>query len=213
MSEWPSGKGAKESLSFAKHPAFQPSMMFAGIIMSMAPGASATLVRLDAIGSLGGTTTHPQFRVSDTLGLPLAGKSSGPGYVEWSGFWFPLVHVTSGVPDPSPEDDPIAEGVVPPASTRLIGVFPNPVGGLAEVRFEIAPSSRDAGTVTTVPVRLELFDVSGRLAALLWDVDLPPGAHHYTWQPEGPRAVSNGIYFFRFTCGDHEETRRVTLLR
>jgi hypothetical protein len=184
-------------------------------MMTMLPGGvgAATQLRLDAIGSLGGPTTHPQYRVSDTLGLPLTGKSMRPGYVEWAGFWFPRVRATSGIPDLSPEDDPIPGGVVLPASTRLVGVFPNPVGRLAEVRFEIAPTSRDAAVATTVPVRLELYDVSGRLAALVWDGELPPGAHHFTWQPRSSRTVSNGIYFFRFTCGAHEETRRVTLLR
>lgn len=181
-------------------------------------GVGAAQLRFDAIGTLGGPAIHPNYGLSDTGGLPLVGRSAGAGVVEWAGFWLPHPQTTSGVPE-LPTEGGEAPDLPPalPITTRFVGVFPNPVGRDAEIRLDIAPDPGPllAGADSPSSVRLELFDVGGRLAALVFDGELAPGNHHISWQPGNgtARSLDNGIYFFRFTCGVHQETRRIALLR
>jgi len=59
-------------------------------------------------------------------------------------------------------------------------------------------------------VRLEIFDISGRLVETLVDESQGAGDHLISWKPEGQ---PNGIYFYRFQTGGLTDTKKMTLLR
>src|SRR5262245_58976440 len=65
------------------------------------------------------------------------------------------------------------------------------------------------------PVRLEVFDIAGRLAARLVDAPVIPGQHEVTWDGLGTtgRPLAAGPYFARLTVGSAAAVTRVTLLR
>jgi flagellar hook assembly protein FlgD len=64
-------------------------------------------------------------------------------------------------------------------------------------------------------VRLELFDVSGRLVRRLVDAAMPSGNHQTTWDGRGlnGQCMPNGIYLFRSIAGSELVERKMALLR
>ena len=93
-----------------------------------------------------------------------------------------------------------AEPVVK-AQTRIVGNTPNPFNPRTTISFEVARSG---------PVRLDIYDLRGRLVARLLDGETPAGAHSVVW--DGPEAAS-GIYFARLTADGTTTARKMTLLR
>ncbi len=89
------------------------------------------------------------------------------------------------------------------------GSRPNRVGGAVARALPCAllvlSAVLSAGTLPfTLPrsarVRLEVFDVAGRLVRLVLDGQLPPGRHAATWDEldGGGARVAHGVYFYRF---------------
>lgn len=93
-----------------------------------------------------------------------------------------------------------------PAASFLAQNFPNPFNPTTTIRYGLAGRSR---------VRLQVFDVSGRLVRTLVDGDRGAGSHAETWNGEdgGGRQVSSGVYFYRLTAEDLVLTRKMVLLR
>lgn len=93
-----------------------------------------------------------------------------------------------------------------PWVTRLLGNAPNPFNPVTEVRFSL--STRGA-------VRLEVYNVSGRLVRTLARGVYDAGAHAVTWdgRDAGGAAVSSGAYFYRLQTKDVSESKRMTLIR
>jgi len=90
----------------------------------------------------------------------------------------------------------IEEGGGPGWLTRLRAVSPNPFSASTEVRFELsAPGA----------VRLDVFDISGRLVETLVNDVLPGG--EYTAVLEGTE-LSPGIYLLRLETADGRDTGR-----
>jgi len=78
----------------------------------------------------------------------------------------------------------------PPAARFLTsGVFPNPSQGPASFRIHLEAGAN---------LRLELFDVTGRLAATRGPEYLDAGDHIVTW---APGAAAAGMYFLRLESG------------
>ncbi|MFH1313486.1 MAG: metallophosphoesterase [Candidatus Eisenbacteria bacterium] len=101
--------------------------------------------------------------------------------------------------------DPTA-GTVPepeiPSSLVITGTSPNPFSEHAVIRFGLP---RD-GTV-----RIDVYDVSGRLAVSLVREDYPAGYHEVDWQNDGK--VGTGLYFLRLRLGPDTMTRKVVVSR
>lgn len=102
------------------------------------------------------------------------------------------------------------EVVVPVQRLAFSGAVPNPFNPKTEIRFEV-PGTAGA----QVPVRLELFDVSGRRVRTLHVGPLAPGSHRMTWNGVDDRgiAVSSGTYFARLEGAGQSESLKVTLLK
>jgi hypothetical protein len=91
----------------------------------------------------------------------------------------------------------------------LIGyVRPNPFGDSAELGYAVSGE----GDAT---VRLEIFDVRGRLLRALCDGSVPPGRYSVSWDgcDEQGRRLSPGIYIARITVRSRSESHALVLIK
>ncbi|UCH84019.1 MAG: T9SS type A sorting domain-containing protein [Candidatus Latescibacterota bacterium] len=90
---------------------------------------------------------------------------------------------------------------------RLHDAVPNPFNPQTNIRFELEkPAS----------VRLQIFDVAGRLIrTLVAGEHYPAGGHEVVWdgRNEQGSAVATGIYIYRIDTGYFTATKRMTLLK
>ncbi|MBE0567563.1 MAG: hypothetical protein IH621_16530 [Krumholzibacteria bacterium] len=154
------------------------------------------LVRGVAAG--GGAPTAGTGVIADgTLGQPGAvGVSSGSGRVLHSGYWVPLRAGLSAVEIPEAEV----------LTTELRPNVPNPFNPRTTIAFDLAAASA---------VRLEIFDVRGRLVRSLVDEVLPAGRHAAVWDGAdgGGRPAASGLYFCRLRADDYESVMKMTMIR
>jgi len=85
--------------------------------------------------------------------------------------------------------------------TRLLGVSPNPLAGLARIRFQLRGS---------IWVRLSVHDVAGRVVRVLEDKPMNAGVYELGWDAT---RLSPGVYFLSFDAGERHETEKVLLAR
>ena len=77
---------------------------------------------------------------------------------------------------------------------------PNPALGSATICYELPASGS---------IELSVYDVQGRLVAVLEQGTMSAGEHQVVWDPEGN---TPGVYFFRLQAGSNVETGRLVLL-
>jgi hypothetical protein len=83
---------------------------------------------------------------------------------------------------------------------------PNPFNPRTRIDFTLSRGG---------PVRLTVFDVSGRRVATLVNRELPSGAHHVDWlgrTDAGPAAAS-GVYFYAIEAPSLHDRRKMILLK
>jgi hypothetical protein len=98
----------------------------------------------------------------------------------------------------TPEDQSLASG-------RVLGVpWPNPAGGAINYTVNL----RDRGRV-----RVEVFDVSGRLVQTVLEEVLEKGLHVLRWDPAADRGISSGMYMMRLVHARGKETRKLLVFR
>ncbi len=85
---------------------------------------------------------------------------------------------------------------------------PNPFNPSTTIRFSVS------GT-TARPGRLDLFDVTGRLVAVMAEGPFSPGSHAFIWNGENNkgRPASSGIYIARLDLNGKISTSNLVLLR
>lgn len=100
----------------------------------------------------------------------------------------------------------VGEGEPAPMATRLIGNYPNPFAPYTRISFELSQAG---------PVRLEVFDITGRLVNRLLDQSMDQGRYQASWdgQDSQGREMASGRYFYRLETLYGRETRSMTLLR
>ncbi len=93
-----------------------------------------------------------------------------------------------------------------PVATRLIGNSPNPFNPRTMIAFDLANDG---------PVRLEIFDLRGRRVRQLADRGLPAGSHSLLWdgRSDSGNEVASGLYFYRLTAADKQQTNKMLLVR
>lgn len=93
-----------------------------------------------------------------------------------------------------------------PMSFELAQNFPNPFNPSTEIRFTIPMSSH---------VRLDIFDVLGRVVGTLVDDNLSPGSHRVVWNGRSANGetVSSGIYVYRIKAREFVSTKKMVLLK
>lgn len=83
---------------------------------------------------------------------------------------------------------------------------PNPFAGATRFHLSLAE---------TTPVRLEIYDVSGRLVARPAGGALPRGEHVLAWdgRDRGGHALPSGVYLYRLLAGDRSRNGKIAKLR
>jgi hypothetical protein len=100
----------------------------------------------------------------------------------------------------------ITDEVSVPFEFNLSQNYPNPFNARTEISFSLAAPGE---------VKLEIFDISGRLVKTLVNNRLEKGHHVIVWdglndQNEG---VSTGIYFYKLSTGERSISKQMTLLK
>jgi len=100
---------------------------------------------------------------------------------------------------------PALSGAGGPAQLALVA-GPSPFRDELRVLFTLPASA---------PVRVGVYDVTGRRVRVLHEGPLPAGAHAVAWSGRNERgtAVAPGIYFLRLEAGGEVRTRKVARLR
>jgi Tol biopolymer transport system component len=98
------------------------------------------------------------------------------------------------------------ETVSLPEDFRLHQNFPNPFNPTTTIEFDIYKTSL---------VRLEVYNVLGRLVKSLVNEMKNPGEYSITWEgrDDAGHSVSSGLYFYRLTCGKFSQVHRALLLK
>jgi hypothetical protein len=83
---------------------------------------------------------------------------------------------------------------------------PNPMVRTTDISYRIDVSG---------PVRIEIFDPSGRKIRSLWDGHQMAGGHILSWdgRDQGGAAVSDGMYFVRIQAGGSTDTEKILVVR
>ena len=93
-------------------------------------------------------------------------------------------------------------GVGVPSGIILDQSFPNPATGPATVSFQLTRSA---------PVRLDVYDVRGRLVQTLADDRYTAGTHELPWDTS---ELASGTYLYRLTVdGEQVASKRATVVR
>jgi hypothetical protein len=119
----------------------------------------------------------------------------------WSGYGFTSVSdVTGGAP-------------ALPTASSVSQRYPNPFNPSTSFRLVVGPWESGPGGLA--PVRIQIFDVAGRLVAVVFNGRLPRGSHTLRWDGRGERGemLAGGVYLARCEIGDRLFTRKLVLLR
>ena len=89
-----------------------------------------------------------------------------------------------------------------PKSDRIDRVYPNPFNPTTTIQFVLASQAR---------VRLQVFDLSGRMVAELANKSFTSGSHYVNWNATNQ---SSGVYLLRLETGNGiVQTQKLTLLK
>ncbi len=88
-----------------------------------------------------------------------------------------------------------------PREFALLKPYPNPFNSSLAFTLEI-PHSTD--------VSISIFDITGRLSAVLSKGQIPAGVHRFAWRAE---AQATGLYFLRVEADEFQATEKLMLIR
>lgn len=85
--------------------------------------------------------------------------------------------------------------------------YPNPFNPTTTVSYEVPPPGAH--------VRIELYDVAGRLVATLVNEEKLAGTYETVWKGRNHRGqpVASGVYFLRMRAGSFVQTRKLVVLK
>ena len=84
--------------------------------------------------------------------------------------------------------------------------YPNPFKSTTTISFDIYENCH---------VRLEIFDITGKLVKTIVHIELTPDNYLFTWNgtDDNDRIVKNGIYFYRLSSEKFTQTKRTTFVK
>ncbi len=88
-----------------------------------------------------------------------------------------------------------------PKSFSLNANYPNPFNPSTTISYTVAEKSY---------VRLEIFDINGRLVTTLTNAEHQPGSYHLEWNAA---THSSGVYLCRMTAGSYTNVRKMLLIK
>lgn len=113
----------------------------------------------------------------------------------------------NGIPDECEGLATAAGERAPRSAYSLAQNTPNPFNPATTIRFEVAAAGGR--------VRLDIFDVAGRLVRTLADRDFAPGPQSLIWDARDSdgRAVASGLYLYRLEAPGFSKTRKMIYLK
>lgn len=103
-------------------------------------------------------------------------------------------------------------GISPlPRAFALEQNYPNPFNAATVITFSL-----DEASAARIDTRLDIFNVLGQKIKTLHDGELPAqGSFSFTWDgtDNDNNGVASGVYFYRLTMGDKNESRKMVLLK
>ncbi len=106
----------------------------------------------------------------------------------------------------------IEDGSQPVKRFALYQNYPNPFNPETNLRFQIPQWGRSGRGF----VKLQIFDLQGRIVRTLVNKKLAPGSYNIRWdgKDDNGAQVASGVYFYRLTAGSSfVATRKMVLLR
>ncbi|MBU1064791.1 right-handed parallel beta-helix repeat-containing protein [bacterium] len=104
-----------------------------------------------------------------------------------------------------PLDKPVVEPEIAdiqlPERYALHNNYPNPFNPVTNIRYQLPVAGK---------VKLQVFDLTGRLIRILVDENKPAGDYTVTWNA---RNVSSGIYFYRIEAGEFSLVKKCVKLK
>jgi enediyne biosynthesis protein E4 len=88
-----------------------------------------------------------------------------------------------------------------PSDFYLFQNYPNPFNPVTKIKFAVRSSGK---------VKLNVYDVSGKITAKLIDNDLKPGTYETEFDASG---LASGIYFYSIIAGNYIETKKMILIK
>ena len=98
---------------------------------------------------------------------------------------------------PTPIDEPVSL----PRQTKLHQNYPNPFNPSTIIEYELSQP---------IDVRLEVFDVAGRLVRTLVFSKQSQGRHSVSFNAHG---LASGVYFYRLQAGELIQVRKMVLIK
>lgn len=97
-----------------------------------------------------------------------------------------------------------------PEEFELMQNYPNPFNAGTTITYNVPNASSDQ-----IHVKLEVYDLQGRLIKTLVNGSTQPGQHQAVWDgsADNGRVTSSGVYFYRLQAGSFVETRRMIMLK
>ncbi|NPV13847.1 T9SS type A sorting domain-containing protein [candidate division WOR-3 bacterium] len=143
----------------------------------------------------GGDMSGGNIRSSVTAGQTAIGRLTGTNLFALIGFWQPDVQV--GIAEEQ-------ESVVGVGLKTSLARLPNPSRLPLRLAYSLAQKA---------DVRLEIFDLTGRLIARPVNSFQNPGRYSVLWNGRDTkgRKLPCGVYFLRFRAGEHQEKRKLII--
>jgi hypothetical protein len=93
-----------------------------------------------------------------------------------------------------------------PTAFALYANYPNPFNPTTNISFALAEDSR---------VNLKIYNLSGQIVKTVLDDNLPSGTFTVTWDGtnSSEEKVASGIYFYKLTAGNYNQTRKMCLMK
>lgn len=126
------------------------------------------------------------------VGQPCFGTATGGTYTMTMG----TVYRWQGVTGVAGEDLPIR--------FALWQNTPNPAQRSTMIRYDIPKGN-------AVPVRLDVYDVGGRIVANLVNNSQSPGHYMVRWDQRA-NPISSGVYWYRLSAGTFSSTKKLVIL-
>jgi hypothetical protein len=161
------------------------------------------------VGGTNGTVLPTKWcyspgEVAEMIASPNQGYSFSQWFGDASGTSNPTQITMNGYKIVRAEFVQNVTGVDQPPVAFGLSIRPNPAVGVAGIEYSLPRAA---------PVRLRVFDVSGREVASLVDGMQPAGRHVAQWGAMDRRSVHAGIYIVRFETPSGTQIQRLALLR
>jgi hypothetical protein len=91
-----------------------------------------------------------------------------------------------------------------PSDFSLMQNYPNPFNASTVISYSLP------GVGTRHDVSLRVYDMVGRVVAVLVDGERPAGTHRVVWDAAG---YASGVYFYRLQAGGFIESKKLILLK